>query len=153
MDACGCLYVHQILSSFSISVLNKTQWLVVVTRYVVMVFMYIFIQVPKVSVDLAIKSWPLLLGCSVSKLKVMVEQFGELGVRNKKLGRVITRSPQLLLRKPQEVLQVSARNSFSVSSFYGGKVSLILRSFYVITLVPLSLRVSNYAISRCSSFL
>ncbi|KAF7135240.1 hypothetical protein RHSIM_Rhsim08G0251500 [Rhododendron simsii] len=63
-------------------------------------------KVPKVSVDLAIKSWPLLLGCSVSKLKVMVEQFGELGVRNKKLGRVITRSPQLLLRKPQEVLQV-----------------------------------------------
>lgn len=150
MGVCMC---HQILSSFSISVLNKTQWLVVVTRYVVMVFMYIFIQVPKVSVDLAIKSWPLLLGCSVSKLKVMVEQFGELGVRNKKLGRVITRSPQLLLRKPQDFLQVSARNSFSVSSFYGGKVSLILRSFYVITLVPLSLRVSNYAISRCSSFL
>lgn len=118
MGVCLC---HQILSSFSISILNKTQWLVVVTRYVVMVFMYIFIQVPKVSVDRAIKSWPLLLGCSVSKLKVMVEQFGELGVRNKKLGRVITRSPQLLLRKPQEVLQVSARNSFSVSSFYGGK--------------------------------
>lgn len=83
--------------------------------------MYICIQVPKVSVDLAIKSWPLLLGCSVGKLKVMVEQFGELGVRNKKLGRVMTRSPQLLLRKPQEVLQVSTRNSFSVSSFYVGK--------------------------------
>ncbi|KAF8407357.1 hypothetical protein HHK36_006485 [Tetracentron sinense] len=63
-------------------------------------------QVPKVSIDRAIKSWPHLLGCSTSKLKLMVEQFGELGVRNKKLGQVIASSPQLLLRKPQEFLQV-----------------------------------------------
>lgn len=58
------------------------------------------------SVDKAIRSWPHLLGCSTSKLKVMLEQFGELGVRNKKLGQVIATSPQLLLRKPEQFLQV-----------------------------------------------
>ncbi|OVA19283.1 Mitochodrial transcription termination factor-related [Macleaya cordata] len=63
-------------------------------------------KVPKVSVDQSIKSWPHLLGCSTSKMKLMVEQFVELDVRNKKLGQVIASSPQLLLKKPQEFLQV-----------------------------------------------
>lgn len=63
-------------------------------------------QVPILSVHRAIKSWPFLLGCSTSKLKLMVEEFGELGIQNKKLGQVIAKSPQLLLRKPREVLQV-----------------------------------------------
>ncbi|KAG2728396.1 hypothetical protein I3760_01G203700 [Carya illinoinensis] len=63
-------------------------------------------KVPTVSVHRAIKSWPHLLGCSTNKLKLMVEQFDELGVRNKKLGLVIAKSPQLLLRKPREFLQV-----------------------------------------------
>ncbi|XWS11641.1 hypothetical protein CRYUN_Cryun37aG0016300 [Craigia yunnanensis] len=63
-------------------------------------------KIPKASVDRAIRSWPHLLGCSTSKLKLMLYQFGELGVRNKKLGQVIAKSPQLLLRKPQELLQV-----------------------------------------------
>ncbi|KAL6996081.1 hypothetical protein U1Q18_006217 [Sarracenia purpurea var. burkii] len=63
-------------------------------------------KVPKASVDLAIKSWPLILGSSISKLKAMVEQFGELGVGTKKLGQVMATSPQLLLRKPQEIQQV-----------------------------------------------
>ncbi|KAL6986893.1 hypothetical protein U1Q18_040983 [Sarracenia purpurea var. burkii] len=36
----------------------------------------------------------------------MVEQFGELGVGTKKLGQVMATSPQLLLRKPQEIQQV-----------------------------------------------
>ncbi|KAK4583492.1 hypothetical protein RGQ29_026288 [Quercus rubra] len=63
-------------------------------------------KVPILSVHRAIKSWPHILGCSTSKLKLMVEHFDELGVRNKKLGQVIAKSPQLLLRKPQELLQV-----------------------------------------------
>lgn len=58
------------------------------------------------SVGLAIKSWPHVLGCSTSLLKLMVDQIGELGIRNKKLGQVISRSPQLLIRKPVEFLQV-----------------------------------------------
>ncbi|KAB1218231.1 hypothetical protein CJ030_MR3G026111 [Morella rubra] len=63
-------------------------------------------KVPIVSVHCAIKSWPHLLGCSTSKLKLMTEQFGEFGVQNKRLGQVISKSPQLLLRKPQELLEV-----------------------------------------------
>ncbi|MCL7024570.1 hypothetical protein MKW94_002324 [Papaver nudicaule] len=63
-------------------------------------------KVPKVSVDQAIKSWPHLLGCSTSKMKSMVEQFDDIEIRNKKLGRVIASSPQLLLKKPHEFLQV-----------------------------------------------
>lgn len=63
-------------------------------------------KVPKSSVDSGIKSWPHLLGCSTSKLKLIVEQFGELDVRNKKLGQIIATSPQLLLQKPNEFLEV-----------------------------------------------
>ena len=54
----------------------------------------------------AIRKWPNLLGCSTSKLKLMVEEIGKLGVRNKKLGQIICKSPQVLLRKPQEFIQV-----------------------------------------------
>lgn len=63
-------------------------------------------RVPKSSVDRAIKSWPHLLGCSPNKLKLMVDELGNLGVKNKKLGQVIASSPQLLLCKAQEFLQV-----------------------------------------------
>lgn len=63
-------------------------------------------KVPKTSVGCAIRSWPHILGCSTSILKVMVEQIDELGIANKKLGQVISRSPQLLLRKPKEFLKV-----------------------------------------------
>ncbi|KAK1269581.1 hypothetical protein QJS04_geneDACA013996 [Acorus gramineus] len=63
-------------------------------------------KVPKVSVHTAIKSWPHILGCSTDRMKSMIEQFGELGVKNKKLGRVIASSPQLLLKKPVEFMEV-----------------------------------------------
>ncbi|KAK2652914.1 hypothetical protein Ddye_012770 [Dipteronia dyeriana] len=63
-------------------------------------------KVPKLRADRAIRGLPHLLGCSTSKLKLMVEQIGELRVRNKKLGQVIAKSPQMLLRKPQEFLEV-----------------------------------------------
>ncbi|KAH1247166.1 hypothetical protein GmHk_06G017117 [Glycine max] len=36
----------------------------------------------------------------------MVDQFAELGVRNKKLNQFIAKSPQLLLRKPKDFLQI-----------------------------------------------
>ncbi|XP_038983935.1 transcription termination factor MTERF2, chloroplastic isoform X2 [Phoenix dactylifera] len=63
-------------------------------------------KVPKSSVDLAIKSWPHLLGCSIQKLKLIVEQLNQLGVNKKMLVPVITSSPQLLLKKPNEFLEV-----------------------------------------------
>ncbi|XP_010259938.1 PREDICTED: transcription termination factor MTERF2, chloroplastic isoform X3 [Nelumbo nucifera] len=63
-------------------------------------------KVPRTNVSHAIKSWPHILGCSISKIRSMVEQFGEIGVKNKRLGKVIASSPQLLLRKHHEFLQV-----------------------------------------------
>ncbi|KAL8057313.1 hypothetical protein ABFX02_04G176800 [Erythranthe guttata] len=63
-------------------------------------------KVPKILSSRAIKNWPHILGCSVNKLKLMVDQLSEMGITNKKLGQVIATSPQLLLRKPQEFLQV-----------------------------------------------
>ncbi|KAH7664744.1 Transcription termination factor mitochondrial/chloroplastic protein [Dioscorea alata] len=59
-------------------------------------------KVAKSTVDLAIKSWPHILGCSTLKMKSVVERFGELGVSKKMMAPVITASPQLLLRKPTE---------------------------------------------------
>lgn len=61
---------------------------------------------PKLSAARAIRSWPHLLGCSTSKLNLMVEEISKLGVRNKKLGQVVCKSPQILLQKPQEFIQV-----------------------------------------------
>ncbi|KAF3659109.1 Cytochrome-like protein [Capsicum annuum] len=63
-------------------------------------------KVPKICVAQAIKSCPLLLGLSVNKLKLVVEQLRNFGIRNQKLGKVIATSPQLLLQKPQEFHQV-----------------------------------------------
>ncbi|KAL5699676.1 hypothetical protein ACHQM5_030547 [Ranunculus cassubicifolius] len=63
-------------------------------------------KVPKASVDRAIKSWPHILGCSTTKLKLMIEELGEFGIKTNKLGHLISSSPQLLLRKPNELLQV-----------------------------------------------
>ncbi|KAG0500181.1 hypothetical protein HPP92_000253 [Vanilla planifolia] len=62
-------------------------------------------KVPKQSVDIAIRSWPHILGCSTYKMKLVVEEFGELSVHARHLVPVITSSPQLLLRNPEEFLQ------------------------------------------------
>lgn len=63
-------------------------------------------KVPKISIERAIMDWPLLLGCSFGKLKPMVEQLDDLGVRTTKLGKVIATSPQLLLQRPEEFRKV-----------------------------------------------
>ncbi|ERN12533.1 transcription termination factor MTERF2, chloroplastic [Amborella trichopoda] len=63
-------------------------------------------KVPKLYVDGAIKSWPHILGCSINRMKLLVEQFGEMGVTNDNLGRVIASCPQLLLQKPQNFVMV-----------------------------------------------
>ncbi|XP_020232221.1 transcription termination factor MTERF2, chloroplastic isoform X1 [Cajanus cajan] len=71
----------------------------------VLAFLY-SVQVQKTWIDRAIESHPHLLSCSISKLKLMIDQFAELGVRNKKLNQVIAKSPQLLLREPKDFLQI-----------------------------------------------
>ncbi|ESQ27225.1 hypothetical protein EUTSA_v10018313mg [Eutrema salsugineum] len=63
-------------------------------------------SVLKMDIDHAIRRWPLLLGCSTSNMKLMVKEFDKLGVRNKRMGKVIPKMPQLLLCKPQEFLKV-----------------------------------------------
>ncbi|XP_057765019.1 transcription termination factor MTERF6, chloroplastic/mitochondrial isoform X2 [Salvia miltiorrhiza] len=63
-------------------------------------------KVPRMCSSRAIKKWPHILGCSVNKLKLIVEEFNEIDIKSKKLGHVIATSPQLLLRKPQDFLQV-----------------------------------------------
>ncbi|XP_042047008.1 transcription termination factor MTERF2, chloroplastic-like [Salvia splendens] len=64
------------------------------------------LKVPRSCSSQAIISWPHILGCSVSKMKLIVEELSKMDIKSKKLGHVIATSPQLLLRKPQELLQV-----------------------------------------------
>lgn len=41
-------------------------------------------------------------------MKLIVEELSKMDIKSKKLGHVIATSPQLLLRKPQELLQVGS---------------------------------------------
>ncbi|KAK1422891.1 hypothetical protein QVD17_18180 [Tagetes erecta] len=63
-------------------------------------------KVTEVSIRHAIKSWPLLIGCSVAKLKLMINHLHEIGITEKMLNKVISTSPQLLMQKPQDFFQV-----------------------------------------------
>ncbi|MED6193990.1 hypothetical protein PIB30_024300 [Stylosanthes scabra] len=63
-------------------------------------------KVRKICIDSAIKGQPYLLGCSTGKLKTMLDQLADLGVKGNKLDRIIARSPQVLLRKPRDFLQI-----------------------------------------------
>lgn len=90
-------------------------------------------QVPNASITDAIRSWPLILGSSTSKLKLMVDRFGELGVRSKKLGQVIATSPQILLQKPQEFLQVGTYYYFPP---------------FVVSCIPISVKINSWILSR-----
>lgn len=63
-------------------------------------------KVPIDSVARAISKWPYFIGSSVNKLILMIKQLDDLDVRGKQLGQVISRSPNLLLQRPQEFVQV-----------------------------------------------
>ncbi|KAJ0458526.1 putative transcription regulator mTERF family [Helianthus annuus] len=63
-------------------------------------------KVAEVSICHAVRSWPLILGCSVAKLKPMIGELQVIGVTEKMLDKVIATSPQLLMQKPQEFFQV-----------------------------------------------
>ncbi|XP_030476441.1 transcription termination factor MTERF4, chloroplastic [Syzygium oleosum] len=82
-------------------------------------------KVPEPSSHRAIRCLPHIMGCSTSKLKLTVESLGELSVRNKKMGKVIAKSPQLLLRKPEEFFQVvSLLENFGFDRETVGKIVL-----------------------------
>nr|CAB3457876.1 unnamed protein product [Digitaria exilis] len=55
---------------------------------------------------IAVKSWPHILGCSTKSMNSILEMFNDLGISKNMVVPVITSSPQLLLRKPNEFLQV-----------------------------------------------
>ncbi|KAI4379231.1 hypothetical protein MLD38_005555 [Melastoma candidum] len=63
-------------------------------------------KIPESSVSEAIGSWPYLLGCSTIRLKSMIERFYELNIRKRRLGKIISSSPQLLARKPENFYRV-----------------------------------------------
>ncbi|KAL6549499.1 hypothetical protein OROHE_008616 [Orobanche hederae] len=73
-------------------------------------------KVPKVCSSHAIKNWPHILGCSIKKMRLMVQQFAEMDIKSKKLGQVIATSPQLLLRKPQEFAQIQKSKAWVMSA-------------------------------------
>ncbi|XP_078182268.1 mitochondrial transcription termination factor family protein isoform X2 [Carex rostrata] len=64
------------------------------------------LKVPKRDVDAAIQSWPHILGLSLQRLNRALDCFSELSVSKQRLVPVITKSPQLLLRKPSEFSEV-----------------------------------------------
>ncbi|KAL8153081.1 hypothetical protein V2J09_010841 [Rumex salicifolius] len=63
-------------------------------------------KVPRGSITRAIQTFPLMLGCTNNMFKPMMEQFSELGLNSIELGKIVGSSPQLLLRKRQDILKV-----------------------------------------------
>jgi len=55
---------------------------------------------------IAAKRWPHIIGCSTKRMNSILELFDDLGISKKMVVPVITSSPQLLLRKPNEFLQI-----------------------------------------------
>lgn len=68
----------------------------------------------------------------------MVEQIDELGIANKKLGQVISRSPQLLLRKPKEFLQVGKLLVYSSFHVNGERIEKPNPALQVLLVVNIS---------------
>uniref|UniRef100_A0A0A9DB31 Uncharacterized protein n=1 Tax=Arundo donax TaxID=35708 RepID=A0A0A9DB31_ARUDO len=55
---------------------------------------------------ITVKSWPHIVGCSTKRMNSILELFDDLGISRKMVVPVITSSPQLLLRKPNEFVQI-----------------------------------------------
>jgi len=63
-------------------------------------------QISSTVLGIAVKSWPHILGCSSKRMNSILELFHDLGISKKMVVPVITSSPQLLLRKPDQFMQV-----------------------------------------------
>ncbi|KAF3782477.1 Transcription termination factor 3 [Nymphaea thermarum] len=90
-------------------VLVKYPWILsncIQENYREIVFLLSAEKVPKASITGVIKSWPHILGCSTGRMKLVLTQFVDLGVRSQKFAHIISSSPQLLLQRPQELLKV-----------------------------------------------
>ncbi|CAN6183294.1 unnamed protein product [Urochloa humidicola] len=62
-------------------------------------------KISTTALGIAAKSWPHILGCSMKRMNSILELFDDLGISKKMVVPVITSSPQLLLRKPNDFLQ------------------------------------------------
>ncbi|CAL5086853.1 unnamed protein product [Urochloa decumbens] len=62
-------------------------------------------KITSTALGIAAKSWPHILGCSTKRMNSILELFNDLGISKKMVVPVITSSPQLLLRKPDEFVQ------------------------------------------------
>jgi mTERF domain-containing protein len=67
---------------------------------------FIFFQITSTVLGIAVKSWPHILGCSTKRMNSILVLLADLGVSKKMLIPLLTSSPQLLLRKPNDILQV-----------------------------------------------
>ena len=65
-----------------------------------------YFQISGTVLGIAAKRWPHIIGCSTKRMNSILELFDDLGISKKMVVPVITSSPQLLLRKPNEFLQV-----------------------------------------------
>ncbi|XP_044947718.1 transcription termination factor MTERF2, chloroplastic [Hordeum vulgare subsp. vulgare] len=63
-------------------------------------------KIASTALGMAVKSWPHILGCSTTRMNSILVLFDDLGISKKMVVPVLTSSPQLLLRKPNEFLQV-----------------------------------------------
>ncbi|CAD5317602.1 unnamed protein product [Arabidopsis thaliana] len=104
-----CLGKVSVVNKDSGKLLLKYPWILspsIQENYSHIVSFFYSESVLKMDIDHAIRRWPLLLGCSASNMEMMVKEFDKLGVRDKRMGKVIPKMPQLLLCKPQEFLKV-----------------------------------------------
>ncbi|CAN6198910.1 unnamed protein product [Urochloa humidicola] len=62
-------------------------------------------KITSIALGIATKSWPHILGCSTKRMNSILELFNDLGISKKMVVPVITSSPQLLLRNPNDFLQ------------------------------------------------
>ncbi|GJN34624.1 hypothetical protein PR202_gb23304 [Eleusine coracana subsp. coracana] len=91
------------------TMLLKYPWILSTTvkeNYKQMVLFFNRRKISRTVLNVAVKSWPRVLGCSIKRMNTILELFDDLGISKKMVVLVITSSPQLMLRKPNEFLQV-----------------------------------------------
>ncbi|KAL6844951.1 hypothetical protein ACP4OV_025610 [Aristida adscensionis] len=90
------------------TMLLKYPWILstsVIENYKQLLLFFNRKKIPTTALGVSVKSWPHILGCSTKRMSSILEMFDDLGISKKMVVPVITSSPQLLLRKPNEFLQ------------------------------------------------
>ncbi|KAL6656475.1 hypothetical protein ACP70R_007301 [Stipagrostis hirtigluma subsp. patula] len=88
--------------------LLKYPWILstsVIENYRQMLLFFNRKKISSTALSIAVKSWPHILGCYTKRMNSILEIFDDLGISKKMVVPIITSSPQLLLRKPNEFLE------------------------------------------------